>query len=206
MQEFDAATYQDKKGSFNDEDERLLLSLLQGTQGSILDVGCGDGLLTRQVKQLLPQCPIAALDNSADQIRLARAAAEGITFIHADIREFSSEPFDTAYSFYAFPHIPKSGLASALAAVRKLLKPGGKFYLFTNICLFDTANVPAQDQEACDITFLNNWPSQINLVSLKEAQALHAAAGFAEIENRQLVTGADVKTYGKMISWLFVLQ
>jgi ubiquinone/menaquinone biosynthesis C-methylase UbiE len=135
MKAFDALTYKDQKGSFNNEDEQLLLSLLKGTSGKVLDIGCGDGLLTVQAKESMPEAQIVAIDNSPEQIQLAtKNDAEGIEFAEADITNLSREEiFDGAYSFYAFPHIPKSKIPSALVSVRNVLKPGGKFYLFTNI-------------------------------------------------------------------------
>jgi ubiquinone/menaquinone biosynthesis C-methylase UbiE len=208
MKAFDALTYKDQKGSFNNEDEQLLLSLLKGTSGKVLDIGCGDGLLTVQAKESMPEAQIVAIDNSPEQIQLAtKNDAEGIEFAEADITNLSREEiFDGAYSFYAFPHIPKSKIPSALVSVRNVLKPGGKFYLFTNICLFDSSLATEADQEACDIVFLNEWPSQINLIDLEQMREMFTAAGFKEVDNKMLKTGAKVKNYGEMISWLFVLE
>ncbi len=207
MKEFDSLTYKNQKGSFNNEDEQLLLSLLLGVKGDILDIGCGDGTLTTKVKDAAPTSAIIAIDNSPEQISLASKSAEGITFKYEDVCTFSpSIKFDTAYSFYAFPHIPKSNLQSAFGSVRKLLKKGGRFYLFTNICLFDTSIASTEEQEACDIVFLDHWPSQINLVSLEEIRRIFTAEGFDEINNMQRKTGADIKSYGRMVSWLFTLQ
>lgn len=208
MKAFDALTYKDQKGSFNNEDEQLLLSLLKGTSGKVLDIGCGDGLLTVRAKESMPEAQIVAIDNSPEQIQLAtKNVAEGIEFAEADITNLSrEETFDKAYSFYAFPHIPKSKIPSALVSVRNVLKPGGKFYLFTNICLFDSSLATEADQEACDIVFLNEWPSQINLIDLEQMREMFAAAGFKGADSKMLKTGAKVKNYGEMISWLFVLE
>ncbi len=209
MEPFNASTYKDQKGDFNSKDEDRLLSLLTTQHPRrVLDVGCGDGTLTHRVKNALPQSEIVAIDNSESQIGLAvRTASDGITFMCTDVIDYSvPEPFDAIYSFYAFPHIPKSDVPSALRSVARLLKPEGELYLFTNIALFDTSKVPHEDQEACDIVFLNDWPSQINLISLPEMQKMIADEGLDEVENRPLETGAKVKEYGDMISYLFVLR
>lgn len=209
MKSFNAETYKKLKSDFNNEDEKLLLSLLASKKiaGKVLDIGCGDGNLTRRVKQILPTCEIKGIDSSLEQIYLAQKNQDGISFILADIVDYRpNDTFDCAYSFYCFPHIPKSKLNLALASVRKLLKDNGKFYLFTNICQFDTSIATPEEQEACDIVFLNNWPTQINLTSLEEIRNLFKAEDFTEIENKKLTTGAKVKSYGEMISWLFILK
>jgi hypothetical protein len=97
-------------------------------------------------------------------------------------------------------------LLEALKSVRSNLNENAKFYLFTNIALFDTEAISPEDQEACDIEFLDGFVSQINLTSIKEMESLFDQAGLAVLKDKQLETGAKVKEYGEMISWLFVLQ
>lgn len=209
MKEFDAKTYTDGKGDFNVEDEGLLVSLLSENHDKrrILDVGCGDGQLTRRIKARFPDCRISAIDNSPEQIGMATAEESDIDFRLSDITAHSpGKDFDCVYSFYAFPHMPKSGLPDALGSVKGALREGGEFYLFTNICLFDTSVAAPEEQEACDIVFLNDWPSQINLVSLEEMRNMFREADFEEAGDRMLKTGARIKEYGNMISWLFVLR
>ena len=210
MDAFDALSYKDSKGDFNSKDEELLIDLLHSDRNPdwLLDIGCGDGLLTRRVKATLPDTRIIAIDNSSTQIEIASEnSVQGIEFMHAGIETFSSERvFDCAYSFYAFPHMPKSNLPMALKAVRSVLDTDAKFYLFTNVALFDTGLIPEDEQEACSITFLDGFSSQINLTSLHEMKSLFAQADLTVVRDEQLETGANVKDYGDMISWLFVLQ
>ncbi len=209
MKEFDAKTYKDGKGDFNNEDENLLISLLKTDQNPkrMLDIGCGDGKLTKRIKNQFPNIEIVAIDNSSDQIEMATSEPSEISFQLVDIVDYSPElKFDCTYSFYVFPHIPKSELLLALKSVKELLEKEGVFYLFTNICLFDTSKATLEDQEACDIVFLNNWPSQINLVDMDEMKKMITGAGFEIIQDKRLETGAKVKDYGDMISWMFVLR
>jgi trans-aconitate methyltransferase len=207
--EFDAKTYKDKRGEFNNEDENLLILHLTQEKDlkMVLDVGCGDGVFTRRVKQLLPGTEILAIDSSPDQIKFAVSEPSNIDFKLADILDFSSESkFDCVYSFYAFPHIPKSKIINALKSIKSLLNEGSKFYLFTNICLFDTSIASKEEQEMCDVVFLNNWESQINLISIEEMREMFKITGFEETHNKKLETGARIKDYGEMVSWVFVLE
>ena len=208
MKSFSVETYKDAKKDFNAEDESLLLSLLRenNTQGYILDVGCGDGVLTGRVEEAFPSSLITGIDNSSEQIALALSKGFQISFQCADISTYNpKDKFDSIFSFYAFPHIPKSGLNEAFRSVRNILKKGGKFYLFTNICLFDTSLATKEDQEACDIMLWDSWSSQINLTSIEEIRRTFSQHNFVELSNRRLQTGARIKNYGEMISWVFVL-
>lgn len=209
MEQFDAKTYKDGKGDFNNADESILISILSVNQNkrTILDVGCGDGQLTKRIKARFPDSEIAALDNSPEQIVAATGEKNNINFKLVDIVDYlSASKFDSVYSFYAFPHMPKSKVMEALKSVRKLLREGGLFYLFTNICLFDTSIATPDEQEACDIIFLNNWPSQINLIDMDEMKKMFSDVGFKVSQEKTLITGAKIKNYGDMISWMFVLN
>ncbi len=209
MKDFDAKTYKDSKGGFNNEDENLLILLLSENEDkkTILDVGCGDGLLTQKIKNNFPGSDIVGIDNSVEQIDMAKSSGASVVFEVADISEYRPDKkFDAVYSFYAFPHMPKSKISKALANVKSLLKEGGKFYLFTNICLFDTSIATPEDQEACDVVFLENWPSQINLTSVEEMRELLKINSLSIVSEKRLQTGAKVKDYGDMVSWLFILN
>lgn len=207
MKDFDATTYKDAKGDFNNSDENLLVDFLSknNSKARILDIGSGDGKLTSRIKSIFIDSDIVGIDNSPEQIKLS-SEIKGINFILSDIVDFKSDKFDVIYAFYSFPHIPKSRLEEALASTKNLLNDGGVFYLFTNICLFDTSVATKDEQEACDVVFLNNWASQINLISLEEMRMLFDKVGFTELSNNRLETGAKIQEYGDMISWVFELK
>lgn len=112
--------------------ERLLLSRLAGG-AAVLDVCCGTGQFTEQIRQRGYE--IAGVDSSAQMIRYARRNAPGVRFTVADVRNFSlGIKFDAAYSVYeSLNHIPDTeGLRMAFAAIRRHLKTGAPFLFDLN--------------------------------------------------------------------------
>ncbi|EON61875.1 hypothetical protein W97_01093 [Coniosporium apollinis CBS 100218] len=104
----------------------------------ILDLGCGDGILTSRIAALVPGGSILGLDASASMITTAANsyAAPNCTFSLQDCTTISAEApelcrgeFDKVFSNAALhwilrsPSTRKTVLADALAA----LKPGGTF-------------------------------------------------------------------------------
>ncbi|HUL97871.1 MAG TPA: class I SAM-dependent methyltransferase [Mycobacterium sp.] len=70
----------------------------------ILDVGCGDGYITRTVAGMVPDGYVVGIDPAlgmlAEAARRDRSAASGPSFVPADVRRLPfSECFDAAVSF-----------------------------------------------------------------------------------------------------------
>ncbi|MFG2606448.1 class I SAM-dependent methyltransferase [Streptomyces sp. NPDC048514] len=96
----------------------------------LLDLGCGTGASTAALRSVLPAARITAVDASAGM--LARAAdkpwASGVTFVHTPAERLAeagvSGPFDAVFAGYLFRNL--SDPDTVLAAVRGLLRPGGR--------------------------------------------------------------------------------
>jgi SAM-dependent methyltransferase len=111
---------------------RLLLSRV-ADGAAVLDVCCGTGQFTEQIRQRGYE--VAGIDASGEMIRYARQNAPGVEFTVADARDFSLErTFDAAYSVYeSLNHIPdQAGLGMAFDCIRGHLKPGGPFLFDLN--------------------------------------------------------------------------
>jgi SAM-dependent methyltransferase len=112
--------------------ERLLLSRV-AEGAAVLDVCCGTGQFTEQIRQLGYE--MAGLDASGEMIRYARQNAHGVPFTIADVREFSlGRTFDAAYSVYeSLNHVPEiEDLGMAFACIRHHLKGGAPFLFDLN--------------------------------------------------------------------------
>src|SRR5262249_42522551 len=102
---------------------------------SILEVGCGTGTLLLLMKRSDPGLKIVGLD--PDPKALARAKRKSVKAgveIQFD-QGFSDElpypdaSFDRIFSSFMFHHLKEDEKKGTLREVRRVLKPGGSFYL-----------------------------------------------------------------------------
>ncbi len=103
---------------------KVIFDALPPGCGRALDVGCGQGELTRSLHQVVPQ--VTGIDRDERSIELARAhpGAAGIGYVRGDFLTAPFEPgsFDLVTSVAAAHHMD---LAAALGRMAGLLRPGG---------------------------------------------------------------------------------
>ncbi len=96
----------------------------------VLDIGCGDGLVTIEIAKCVPDGSATGIDSSPEMIgfalkRLESGGAGNVSFERMDAREIRFENvFDMAFSNAALHWIKDN--ASVLRGVERALKPGGK--------------------------------------------------------------------------------
>jgi SAM-dependent methyltransferase len=88
----------------------------------ILDLGCGDGVLTAKLASM--GCQVIGVDASAPQIDAARKLGLEVRVMNAEALDFDSE-FDAVFSNAALHWM--SNPAKVIAGVRRALKPHGRF-------------------------------------------------------------------------------
>ncbi|WP_330184820.1 class I SAM-dependent methyltransferase [Nocardia sp. NBC_01503] len=94
---------------------------------SVLDVGCGEGMLSRRLRQRIPH--VTGIDLHEPSIELARAQGPAdITYLCADFlaHPFEPESFDGIVSVATLHHMDP---AAALSRMAELLRPGGTLAL-----------------------------------------------------------------------------
>jgi SAM-dependent methyltransferase len=96
----------------------------------VLDVGCGDGTLTRTVAALMgPASPLQWIGIEPDAADAAAARASGtyeeVHCVEGRATTLPSASFDGAFSNSVLEHIPD--LPPVLAEVGRILRPGGRF-------------------------------------------------------------------------------
>ncbi|MDP1719138.1 MAG: class I SAM-dependent methyltransferase [bacterium] len=92
--------------------------------GKVLDLGCGFGWYSR-----LFSGDYTGIDNDPGRLAIARAKYPGKKFLEmsADKLDFPDSSFDLVISFLVLHHLTDGQLTKALAEVRRVLKPSGKF-------------------------------------------------------------------------------
>lgn len=96
---------------------------------NVLEIGCGTG---RHTQKLLKQNnKVTGIDISEGMLEVAKKKlpAENLTLLNADYmtHDFAADSFDVIVSSLVVEHI--ENLELLFQKVRKILKPGGEFYL-----------------------------------------------------------------------------
>jgi EmrB/QacA subfamily drug resistance transporter len=100
-----------------------VLALLDPRPGDhILDLGCGDGALTRRIAAA--GASVVGIDASPDMVRAARAAGTDTACMDAARLAFAAA-FDAVFSNAALHWMPEP--EPVLAGVARALRPGGRF-------------------------------------------------------------------------------
>jgi SAM-dependent methyltransferase len=109
--------------------DALRRRLLTGP-GRCLDLGCGGGHFTAVAVEL--GWTVVGVDGSADQLRVARRRLPDVELVCADAADlpFDDDSFDAAYS--TFTHTDFDDFAAAIAEVRRIVRPGGRFVYVGN--------------------------------------------------------------------------
>jgi tRNA (cmo5U34)-methyltransferase len=110
---------------------------LQSSVKSILDLGCGDGVVGSAARQIWPEAKLTLLDFSEPMLDAARTrflGANDLTYVEADFgvpgwieRVSERSPFDLVISAYAIHHQPDDRKRMLYREIVDVLAPGGVF-------------------------------------------------------------------------------
>ena len=129
------------------------------TGNAVLDLGCGDGVLTEKLLDTDGTLSAVLVDASPDMLRNARAklaAFPQVEYVHASFEELISSkaelgPFDMVISSLAIHHLTRQGKGSLFELIYRSLKPGGHFL---NI---DTMLPPSTSLETWYLELWGDW-------------------------------------------------
>jgi len=100
---------------------------------SVLDLGCGEGYVARQLK-LRGAGRLEGVDISSEMIRNAKQQEEserlGIRFRTgdaSDLRGFADESFDLVVAVFLFNYLTREESLKTMQEVARVLRPGGRF-------------------------------------------------------------------------------
>src|SRR6056297_3227650 len=90
-----------------------------------LDVCCGHGIVARALAAAGAE--VTGVDFSPAMLEIARGAVPGVRFVEGDAMAlpFEDASFDAVAIGFGMPHVPDP--PAAMAEVRRVLKPGGRF-------------------------------------------------------------------------------
>lgn len=101
----------------------------------VLDLGCGTGTLTILIKQSQPTADVVGFDGDAQVLDIARAKARqhgvNITLEQGMAYQlpYPNHSFDRVFSSLVLHHLTTQDRARALREVKRVLKPGGEFWV-----------------------------------------------------------------------------
>ena len=114
----------------------------------VLDIGCGDGQVTRLATGLGAEL-VVGVDPTWNQVRVAAERGMGL-FARAGAAAlpFAAASFDAVVACLVFEHI--RDVDEAIAEVARVLQPGGRFCFFLNHPLLQTPNSGWIDDQVLD--------------------------------------------------------
>ena len=122
-----------QEGRYRNKAIRLLD--LKGPE-RILDIGCGTGVLTRQIAKKLssPDALVVGLDAAPKMFQVARQKASALPHIRFDVGvaeklDYEDVSFDGAVSTFFFHHIDADLKRRSLSELYRVLKPGAKLII-----------------------------------------------------------------------------
>lgn len=109
------------------EVENFLGYIEQEGKRELLEVGAGPGHYGRYFSE--QGLTVTCTDLSPEMVRLC--CAKGLTayvmdFLHLD---FAAESFDAVFALNCLLHVPSADLPQVLAAIHRVLRPGGLFFM-----------------------------------------------------------------------------
>ena len=173
-----------------------VLALLDPAPGErILDLGCGDGMLSERIARAGAE--VVALDSSAEQVAAARARGVAATVGDAAALEFTGE-FDAVFSNAALHWVTAAD--AAIAGIHRALRPGGRFVAefggAGNVQTIRAALVAALDRRGVDGRAADPW----YFPGVEEYSTQLAAHGFS-IDSIELFP-RPTSLPGDVVDWL----
>lgn len=101
--------------------------------GTVVDVGCGTGIVSCLLALALPGKRVVGLDIDRRRIDWCSRLARGIpnvTFLHADIQDYIFPPIQEAICLDVLHHLPPSAQDRLVFSIAANLSSGGRFILF----------------------------------------------------------------------------
>lgn len=162
------------------ESDKVVLRLLNGLTGDLLDIGCSNGNLLKHIRAAHPAFRLHGGDLSPLRVETCRSDPElaGITFDVMDAMELPRASFDVVISNAVLCLLNRESYTRAIRSIYAALRPGGRFITF------DWMHPFGQDLAITEQT--DEIPEGITLYfrSFTTVRNILAAAGFQGLDFR----------------------
>lgn len=203
--EFNGEKYKAASKHQKEWGNQLIAQLKLKGNETILDLGCGDGVLTEHLAALAERGSVLGIDASAGMIQAAKELRkDNLEFRQMDMNELNfTNRFDIIYSNAALHWIKNH--ERLLGASRAALKPGGRiFWNFAGegTCsnFFEVIRKKMREDKYTDYFRDFEWPWF--MPSKAEYQMLISQAAFSEAEAAEEYADRYFLDADEMIRWL----
>lgn len=145
-------------------------------EGTVADVGCGPGHVTRFLAQHHPE--VIGVDLSPEMVAVARGRAPELTFEEGSMLDlpFADDAWAGAVSLYAVIHLDADQRRHAMVEFARVIRPGG--------WLLVSFHVEDADHRRGDVQTLRSWwghdvDVDFHYIDPQEVEEAMVGAGFA---------------------------
>lgn len=128
----DYIAYQARYRQAPRESDKVLIGMLAGVTGDVLDIGCSTGNLLFHIRREHPHLRLVGGDLSKIQIQacMQDRSLEGIRFEEMDIRSLRHAAYSAVIANATIAVLRESELDECFAGFRRILRPGGRLLIF----------------------------------------------------------------------------
>jgi len=158
-------------------------SLVMPKNSIILDIGCGNGRLTKYLSTKVPDGKVLGIDKSQEMIEFANShySNNNLCFKQCLAGEIEFEcEFDYIVSFYCFHWLQNQ--KSIFSKLCNSLTVNGKIYLYfpkKTKSFYDIVDFLSQSDKWC--SFFKNFTNPKNFISEDDYRSIIGESGFSEI-------------------------
>ena len=203
--EFDGEKYSKASKHQKEWGRKLIEEINFSSDDVVLDLGCGDGLLTRMIKDMVKDGSVLGIDASEGMVSKAREyRVEGLKFRQLDINDMDFKDMFTVIISNATLHWVKDHKKLLLNCHKALRKRGTLRFNFAGggncPTLIDVVKKKIQKKEYS--SYFNNFEWPWYMPDLQEYQKVVDTGLFSEIK----IWGEEADRYFKdeeeMIKWI----